>query len=413
MKKVNCFLASFLIVFLGLIPFHAHAASDPPDNLYSETFILIDATTGEVLSENDSDRRMYPASITKIVTAILAIESGQLDEQVTISRNAATVEGTRVYLLEGEELPLRQLVEGLLINSGNDAAIAIAEHLSGSVEEFSKEMNTFVTERLGLSDSNFVNPSGLYDENHYTTASDMAKITQYALENEDFREIVGTKKLAWKGKGWDTTLVNHHKLLWRYDGTFGVKNGYTSESQHTLVTAAKKEETSYIAVTMKSDTSEQAYADTIELMDYGFENFETMKIDKGTVVVDEKGKEYTLKEDKFFTQVIGERFNTFVDHEGNLIVSNLVDEVIASFPLLPDTPSDEEFADSSQPVEAAMGDVVQTDEQESPSWVTLILLSLVALFVLIVLNGYRIKLKRKRKRQRMEKMMDEINHFRR
>ncbi len=413
MKKVNCFLTSFLIVTFWLIPFHAYAESDRPNNLFSETFILVDATTGEVLLNQGSEKRMYPASITKIVTAILALESGQLDEQVTISKKAATVEGTRVYLLEGEQMPLRQLVEGLMINSGNDAAIAIAEHLAGSVEEFSNQMNTFVTDQLGLENTNFVNPSGLYDENHYTTASDMAQITQYALENEDFKQIVGTKTLPWIGKGWDTTLVNHHKLLWRYDGTFGVKNGYTSQSQHTLVTAAKKGETSYIAVTMKSDTSEQAYADTIALMDYGFENFETKKIERGTVLVDEAGKEYTLKEDKFFTQPIGEKFKTTMDREGNLIVTNMVDEELASFPLLPDEVPEESVATaSSEPTEAVMGDVQQEDE-EGPAWAMFTLITLAALLLLFILNGYRLKLKRRRKRDRMDKMLDEINHFRR
>ncbi|MCF6139364.1 D-alanyl-D-alanine carboxypeptidase family protein [Pseudalkalibacillus berkeleyi] len=407
MKKMNYILTSLLIGFFWLIPLSANAESGQPENLFSESYMLMDASTGQVIAEEDSDRRMYPASITKMVTAIIAIESGKMNEMVTISENAASVEGTRVYLLEGEKLPLRQLVQGLMINSGNDAAIAIAEHLSGSVEDFSKEMNAFAEERLGLENTHFVNPSGLHDKEHYSTASDMAKIAQYSLENETFRDIVKTKKLAWKGKGWDTTLVNHHKLLWRYDGVVGVKNGYTSESQHTLVTAAKKEDTSYIAVTMKSDTSEQAYADTVELLDYGFEHFETKKVAKGTVVTDEDGKEYTLKEDKFFTNIIGEKFNTFVDKEGNLVVSNELDEEIATFPILPDATAQDEVGDTSQPTQAAMGNLQPEDETEQGTlWVTLTFVSFCLLFILLLVNWYRIKLKRKK--LRVQRMMNEF-----
>ncbi|WP_349409218.1 D-alanyl-D-alanine carboxypeptidase family protein [Pseudalkalibacillus sp. SCS-8] len=411
MKQKKIFLLTpFLIVFLLLMPLHSFAESERPDDLYSETFVIMDAVTGKVLAENDADRRMYPASITKIVTGILAIESGRMDEQVTISGNAVRVDGTRVYLVEGEQMSLRQLVQGLMINSGNDAAIAIAEHLSGSVEEFSKEMNALVKDRLGLEGTHFVNPSGLYEDDHYTTAADMARITQYALENKEFREIVGTKKMDWIGKSWETTLYNHHKLLWRYDGTFGVKNGYTNQSQHTLVTAATKEDTSLIVVTMKSDTSEQAYSDTTELLNYGFDHFETKKLEKGTVYVDENGNEYTLKEDKFFTVKIGETYETMVNEEGTLLVHTDTDEEIASFPLLPDTKQvmDEE------PAEAVMGKVeVDETEKNGFSWVSILFGGLIILFLLAVIRWYRVKKKRKQKRLRMERMKDEIHRFRR
>lgn len=200
---------------------------------------------------------MYPASITKILTAIIAIEGSNLNDTVTVSKKAREVDGTRVYLEEGEQVPLKKLLQGLLINSGNDAAIAIAEHVSGNVTDFSKVMNRTAKEKIGVRNSNFINPHGLFDPNHQTTAYDMAKITQYAMKNKTFREIVGTKELRWNGEGWKTTLYNHNKLLWRYEGVNGGKNGYVDESGSTLVTSAKRGSTELIAVTLKAHHQKQ------------------------------------------------------------------------------------------------------------------------------------------------------------
>lgn len=215
---------------------------------------------------------MYPASITKMITGIIAIEEGDLTELVSVSKEATEVIGTRVYLLENEEVELKRLVKGLLINSGNDAGTAIAEHFAGSERNFSAKMNEFVKTNIGIMDSNFTNPHGLFDENHYTTAYDMAKIAQYAMENEVFKEIVGTKELEWTGEGWETTLYNHHRLLWDYEGVTGIKNGYVSKSGFTLVTSAKRDGVELIAVTLNAPSSQDAYNDTTALMNYGFEN---------------------------------------------------------------------------------------------------------------------------------------------
>ncbi|MDI3410890.1 serine hydrolase [Bacillus sonorensis] len=155
---------------------------------------------------------MYPASITKIATAIYAIEKGHLKDDVKVSKKAAETEGTSVYLEKGETVPLKRLLQGLLMNSGNDAGTAIAEHLSGSVEQFADDLNAFVAKRVGATDTHFTNPHGLFDKNHYTTAADMAKITAYAVKNKTFRSLF-QKKAAWHGQTWDTTLKNHHRML--------------------------------------------------------------------------------------------------------------------------------------------------------------------------------------------------------
>jgi len=253
---------------------HPHIA--PPD-LASAGAILIDADTGQVLYEKQADQTFYPASITKILTAIVAIENGNLDEPVSVSEAATRVDGTRVYLVPGEQKSLRELLYAMMLNSGNDAAVAIAEHIGGSVEAFARMMNRKAKE-LGATHSHFVNPSGLHDENHYTTARDMAKIAQYAMRSPIFREIVATKTMPWNGKEWESQLVNHNKLLWQYEGATGIKNGYTSIAKQTFVATAKKGESELIAVCLSAPSQPQMYRDLKLLMDYGFEAFEPIPV---------------------------------------------------------------------------------------------------------------------------------------
>lgn len=216
---------------------------------------------------------MYPASITKMITGIIAIEQGDLTDNVSVSKKATEVEGTSVYLLENEEVELERLVKGFLINSGNDAGSAIAEHLAGSEQNFSTEMNDFVRTKIGVQNTNFTNPHGLFDYNHYTTAYDLAKISKYAMQNELFKQIVGTRELKWKGAGWETTLINHHRLLGEYEGVTGIKNGYVSKSGFTLVTSAQRDGVELIVVTLNASTSQKGYDDTIALLDNGFANY--------------------------------------------------------------------------------------------------------------------------------------------
>ncbi len=249
---------------------------EPPD-LASAGAILIDADTGQVLYEKQADRPFYPASITKILTAIVAIENGRLDELVTVSEEATRVDGTRVYLVPGEQKTLRELLYAMMVNSGNDAAVAIAEHIGGSVEAFARLMNQKAND-LGATNSHFVNPSGLHDDNQYTTARDMAKIAQYAMRSPIFREIVATKTMPWNGDGWKSQLVNHNKLLWQYEGATGIKNGYTSKAKQTFVATAKKGESQLIAVCLSAPTQSQMYHDLKALMDYGFEAFQPIPV---------------------------------------------------------------------------------------------------------------------------------------
>ncbi|MBH0158947.1 D-alanyl-D-alanine carboxypeptidase [Fictibacillus sp. 5RED26] len=315
MKKLSLILVFSLIMLVNTQFVQATGENTP--EIKSESAVMIDAKTGDILYQKNSSEQMYPASITKIITGILAIESGKLDDSVVVSSDAVRAEGTRVYLMEDEQVPLKKLVQGLLINSGNDAAVAIAEYLAGDVDSFADQMNAFA-KKVGAENTHFVNPNGLFDEEHYTTAEDMAKITQYAMKNEEFREIVSTKELPWVGEGWETTLRNHHQLLWDYPGTIGVKNGYVDESKHTLVTAVSRDNLDVIIVTLKAPTSRAAYWDTMALGDYGFANFERQTLTSGTKIEALNGETYPLKEDLSVTLPKGEEPVQEVSSDGEL-----------------------------------------------------------------------------------------------
>ncbi len=295
-----------LIMLNSVLGSHKVKAEDNEILLHSETAVLMDKSSGQVLYEQNMNQTMYPASITKIVTAIVAIEEGELNELVTVSERARNTIGTRVYLLENEQVPLLKLVQGLLINSGNDAGTAIAEHLAGTEKRFAKRMNEFVREKIGVEDTHFTNPHGLFDEDHVTTAYDMAKITQYAMQNELFREIVGTKEMEWIGEGWETTIHNHNRLLWRYEGATGVKNGYVSQSGFTLVSTVLRDETELIAVTLNAPSSEQAYTDMEAMFNFGFKHYQSNVINKGYLFQAETGEVYELIDDVHFLTKKGE-----------------------------------------------------------------------------------------------------------
>ncbi|WP_243290376.1 D-alanyl-D-alanine carboxypeptidase family protein [Bacillus sp. FJAT-47783] len=331
----KCICVLFIIQLF--FPLGQAKANNEELNIQSEAAIVIDAKSGDILYEKQAEENMYPASITKIATAIFAIENGNLDDLVTVSERARQADGTRVYLEEGEVVPLKKLVQGMVINSGNDAAIAIAEHLSGSVEQFSAEINDYLQENIGIRHTHFVNPSGLFHKEHQTTAYDMAKITQYAMENETFREIFATKELPWDGETWDTTIVNHHKLL--IDSSFpevtGGKTGYVDESGNTLVTTAENDSISVIIVTLKASNSQIAYNDTIQLMNYSLANFETANIQRGTSYVDDVKQQYTLSDNVYFTKRNGEQLIETVKANGELWIVGEGDRLIKKLTLNP------------------------------------------------------------------------------
>ncbi|MEQ6389712.1 D-alanyl-D-alanine carboxypeptidase family protein [Bacillaceae bacterium S4-13-58] len=324
----------FLFIFSCLNRIVLAEEEIEPPYISSESAILIDAKSGQVLYDKYSNNEMYPASTTKIATSIYAIEKGDLMDIVTISKNARGTVGSSVYLDEGEEISLKKLIQGLVINSGNDAAVAIAEHIDGTVEQFSESINKYLKNKVGVSNTHFINPHGLFDPNHTTTASDLAKITQYGMKNETFREIFGIKELEWNGQSWSTTLYTHHKLMREvpYEGVTGGKTGYVNESRFTLVTTAERENISLIVVVLKG-SKEGIYDDTVELLDYGFNNFESMVIPKGKEFVTDESEIFVSEDNLYFTQLLDEETKPELMNSGKLVIDQTFDQLDISFHL--------------------------------------------------------------------------------
>lgn len=275
--NIKRMISYLMVLFLVGLSFPMDTAATPPTpDPTAEAAILIDAGSGRVLFSKNSDQRMAPASTTKILTAIIALEKGKLSDKVAVGHNAVIVRGTRVYLKEGEIQTLENLLYAALINSANDAAIAIAEHIGGSIDGFAGMMNQ-KARAIGGRDSHFSNPEGLPDEEHYTTAADLVTIARYALRNPVFREIVATWTRDWHGAEWESRLINQNRLLRYYDGTTGVKTGYTREAGNCLVASARRGDQELIAVLLKS-SGRQIWTDAENLLDYGFKNFQTVKL---------------------------------------------------------------------------------------------------------------------------------------
>ncbi|UOF89883.1 D-alanyl-D-alanine carboxypeptidase [Fodinisporobacter ferrooxydans] len=264
-----------------------HTNQTQPNNppaLAAQSAILIDMKTGEVLYAKHPDDRHYPASITKILTAILALEHSKLSDLVTTSKLATEQDGNRIYLVEDEQETMEHMLYGLLLNSGNDAAVAIAEHVAGSVPAFADLMNE-KAKQIGATHSHFVTPNGLHDPNHYTSAHDMALIARYAMQISEFRQLVATKYYPWHGKEWDSELVNLNRLLWTYDGATGIKTGYTDQAQQTAVVSATRGNSSLLAVLLDIQGLDEARKESAELLDYGFSDFQNVRLmKKGTEV---------------------------------------------------------------------------------------------------------------------------------
>lgn len=334
MKK----LVAFILLLFSFPTGYTAAEETKEPEIISEAAIVTDSESGAVLYAKNADKKMYPASLTKIATAIYAIENGDLTDLATISKKAAEAEGTRVYLEEGEQVPLKKLVQGMLINSGNDAAWSIAEHLDGNIQAFSDNLNRYLEESAGLKNTHFVNPHGLYDENHYTTAGDLAKLTNYALNNKTFREIYGTKEMKWSGKSWNTTLFTHHRMLKGevpFEGVTGGKTGFVDEAKQTLATSAENDSIKLTAIVLKAEFKRDIYNDTKNLLNYGFSNFETSAL-SSTDVFPSDGKTYTTGGENVAITLPKGNYKENITAKGKLQIIDENGRIIQSVKLIED-----------------------------------------------------------------------------
>lgn len=251
-------------------------SSDP--QISSEACLLMDLDSGQILYSKNTHEHFYPASTTKILTALIVLEKCSLSETVTVGEDPPYIEGSKIYLFKDEQLTVEQLLYAMMLESANDCAKALAEHVAGSVEAFAELMNQKARE-LGCVDSNFVNPHGLHDDNHYTSAWDLALIAREAMKNPIFRKIVSTKsfQIPPTNKQSETRYLNNiNKLLlyggkYYYEGVDGIKTGYTSHAHSTLVASCMKDGLHLMGIFLNCSTG--VYNDAKALFDYGFSNF--------------------------------------------------------------------------------------------------------------------------------------------
>ncbi len=289
-KKAACLILTIIsAVCLGKMDVKAADYwPDAPETL-SPSVILMEESTGTILYEKNMDEAHYPASITKIMTTLLALENGNLSDMVTFSDDAINnTEGSGIARDYGEQMTLEQCLYGVMLESANECAYAVAEHVGGTVENFVGMMNAKAKE-LGCTNTHFANPHGLQDENHYTTAHDMALIAQAAYQNETFRIIIGTKMYTippTNKHAEETVLRNHHDMLCTYHNAnrkylypycVGGKTGYTATANSTLVTYAEKDGMTLICVVMDTQSPNQ-FIDTVNLFDYAFDNFQVLNV---------------------------------------------------------------------------------------------------------------------------------------
>lgn len=326
MKKTALLLFSFFYTFIfsfsafGAVTTEKTTSCAEALALDAQSAILMDAATGEIIYNKNIDEKQYPASITKLMTVLLCLENCQKDEIVKFSQNAVySIEpgSSHIAIMPDEELTVEQCLYGIMLQSANEVSNAVAEHIDGSIEAFAKHMTERAKE-LGCTNTNFVNPNGLHNENHYTSAHDMALIAKELLKFPYFKEIMSSVyyEIPPTNKQTETRYLHGQNQLLKptsifyYEYCEGGKTGFTNESGNTLVAYAKKDDTELISVVLKS-TGYGEYTDTKALFDYGFENFHTVTAEKAGTVL---GSVNIVKEggDKVMDTIEGEVENDVV-----------------------------------------------------------------------------------------------------
>lgn len=379
-------------------------------SVISESAVLMDADTGQILYNKDMHAKRYPASITKIATVICGLENGNLADKIVMTDEAVfsvSRDSSHIALDVGEEITLEQACYAALMMSANDACNGIAEACGGTIAEFVDMMNEMAV-RAGAVGTHFANANGLRDSNHYTTPYDMASICRYALKNENFRKIFGTYKYTMPPNNKQPeqrNFVNQHSMIsdpaFLYDGIVGGKAGWTTDAQFTLVTAAERGGKTLIAVVMKSPRNNDKYTDTKALLDYGFENFDTVTITSSDLprrAGYRLASPINLSVRKGTTREDLEISTTMENGEDFVVVSYSDGEELGKFPC-------------SVAIDVSAATPAKETAKPFSFWsvlgvLGLILLSLIALFLLLVLaiiirkKIYRARRRRRRRRRK-------------
>ena len=264
-------------------------SSNPEEaDVDSRIALIYDRASGKILYEKNGNKQTPMASTTKIMTAIVVLENANLKDVVTIDSKAAGIGGSRLGLKKNDKITVNDLLYGLMLRSGNDAAVALANYVGGSVEGFAQMMNEKAKE-MGLTNSHFIVPHGLDNDGHYTTAYELAKMADYALKIDKFKQIVGTQNTTIYINGYAKAINNTNKLLESVSGVYGVKTGFTNGAGRCLVTACKRDDLDIVTVIIGAGTTKQRTADTIKLINYAYNNFEVINIKE---IVEEKFEQW-------------------------------------------------------------------------------------------------------------------------
>ena len=300
MKTKLCFVYGIItILFFNLFISSSFASPIEPD-ISAESAILIEIDSGEILYEKNANAPMYPASTTKIMTALLALEHLNLEDKITVPEDMGPADGSAMYLLPGEVFTVRELLDGLLVKSANDAAVLLARTISGDIQSFATLMNQRATD-IGCTNTSFANPNGLHDPSHTISAHDMALIAREAMKNATFRELVSQvnvtldetpqtpEKRYFRNTNrflWSTSKIiyNNEYIPIKYEVVDGIKTGYTGEAGNCLVSSGKKNNIRVISVVFKA-SGYDVYRDSRLLLDYGFDNFEKKTLIKKDTVL--------------------------------------------------------------------------------------------------------------------------------
>ncbi|MGI5892045.1 MAG: D-alanyl-D-alanine carboxypeptidase family protein [Bacillota bacterium] len=276
--KVGKIAVIFIVLTIFLLPLSAAYANEGDLDIDAQACMLLDGVNGDIIYQKDADKKCFPASVTKIMTLVLILEALDaqqinLADQVTTSREAASMGGSQVYLFEGEKRSVDDMIIAIAVGSGNDASVAMAEYIGGSTQGFVKMMNE-KAKKLGMDNTNFVNPHGLHDDNHYTTAADMAKLALYAVKVPKFLEYTSIYEYDFRIDPKPLKLWNTNRLLKWYDGCDGMKTGYTPESKRNLVSTAKRDGLRLISVVLGVEEPQGHFTESMKLLNYGFNKYE-------------------------------------------------------------------------------------------------------------------------------------------
>lgn len=395
----------FLILMLIIISIQTISFADEV-SITSRSAILVEVSTGRILYEKRSTEKMWPASTTKIMTAILVIENCKLDDMVTVTETAIeNIPSGYVTcdLQVGEQISVKDLLNALMIKSANDAAYVLAEHVGGSIDEFSDMMNQKARE-LGCTGTHFVNPNGVHNESHYSTAYDLYLIATYAMKNETFRSLViqtdNILPATNKYPNTDRTLKTTNALInpeseYYYKNAIGIKTGYTSQAGNCLVSEASRDGLEFIAVVLNGDR----FSDSIKLLDYAYDNFTLTKVKEKNTVVDTIEIENATKETKMLDLLIDNSIT--VINNKSIDINQIIPEIKLREELVAPIKSGEEIGTIKYKVddiEYSAKLLAASDVEEKTYYETILIIGTVLLIFALLLFVSKSKRRRKKRK---------------